>query len=107
MTSLLSTFGALQSRNYRLYLFGHVISVTGNWMQKLGQAWLVLELSGSGTLLGATLALQHRPTLLVSPWGGLLADRLNKRGILIATQALAGALAIALGLLTAAGAVEL
>jgi MFS family permease len=107
MMSLLSTFGALQSRNYRLYLFGHVISVTGNWMQKLGQAWLVLELSGSGTLLGATLALQHLPTLLVSPWGGLLADRLNKRGILIATQALAGALAIALGLLTAAGAVEL
>lgn len=107
MTSLLSTFGALQSRNYRLYLFGHVISVTGNWMQKIGQAWLVLELSGSGTLLGATLALQHLPLLLIGPWGGLLADRLSKRGILIASQTLAGALAIALGLLTTTGVVEL
>lgn len=102
-----NTFGALQSRNYRLYFIGQTISVTGSWMQKLGQAWLVLELTGSGTLLGATLALQHLPTLLVGPWGGLLADRASKRAILITTQALSGLLAIALGSLTAAAVVEL
>jgi predicted MFS family arabinose efflux permease len=106
VTRLRRTFASLSNRNYRLYFVGHGISATGEWAQKIGQAWLVLELSGSGTLLGITAGLQHLPTLVIGPWGGLLADRVDKRRLLLATQVAAGALALTLGLLTATGMVE-
>jgi MFS family permease len=76
-------------------------------MQTIAQSWLVLELTGSGTALGTVIAVQFLPTLLLSPLGGMLADRLNKRRLLISCQALASILALLLGVLTVTGSVEL
>ncbi|MDI2036256.1 MFS transporter [Paenarthrobacter nitroguajacolicus] len=104
---LRATFASLGGRNYRLYFLGQSMSQIGTWTQKITQAWLVLELTDSGTLLGLTLALQALPTLLLSPWGGLLADRLNKRRLLLCTQAASIVPAFILGLLTATGYVTL
>jgi predicted MFS family arabinose efflux permease len=102
---LRATFESLHNRNYRLFFTGQATSITGSWMQKVAQAWLVLELTDSGTLLGVTAALQHLPTLLMGPWGGLLADRLDKRRILLWTQSAAAVPALLLGVLTATGVV--
>jgi MFS family permease len=77
---------SLAVRNYRLYFFGQTASVAGNWMQNIAMAWLVLRLTGSSFALGATVALQAAPYLIVGPWGGLIADRLPKRKLLIWTQ---------------------
>jgi MFS family permease len=96
-----ATFASLREPNFRLYFFGQSMSQIGTWTQKITQAWLVLELTGSGTLLGVTLALQALPTLLLSAWGGLLADRLDKRRLLLCTQAASVAPAALLGVLTA------
>lgn len=106
MTKVRATFRSLAIRNYRLYLSGQAVSLTGTWMQRLGQEWLVLELTGSGTWLGIVAALQFLPLLVLAPWGGLIADRVDKRRLIIATQVLAGLLALGLGIVTAAGAVE-
>jgi MFS family permease len=94
------TFRSLAVRNYRLYFFGQIVSMSGTWMQSVAQAWLVLELTGSGVALGAVTALQFLPTLLLGPWGGLIADRVDKRKLLIWTQSVSAALALGLGLLT-------
>ena len=102
-----ATFGSLAIRNYRLFFAGQVISVSGSWMQRVAQAWLVLHLTGSGLALGTVTALQFLPLLLVGAWGGLLADRLEKRRLLLAMQASMGLLALALGLLTLSGSVRL
>jgi MFS family permease len=101
-------FRSLRVRNYRLYAGGQVISLTGTWMQRVAQDWLILELSGnSGTAIGLVLALQFGPTLLFSMLGGLLADRYDKRRILFATQSIMIAQAAVLGLLDVTGAVQL
>jgi len=100
-------FVSLESRNFRLFFAGQAVSQTGEWAQRIGQAWLVLELSDSGVLLGATAALQALPVLVIGPWGGLLADRIDKRRLMVCTQALAGVLALLLGALTATGVVEI
>jgi len=92
-------FSSLRVRNYRLYLAGQAISLSGTWMQSVAQGWLVLELTGSGTAIGLVLALQFLPVLLLGPVGGVLPDRFDKRHLLFATQAAAGTLAAALGLL--------
>ena len=74
------TFTSLHNRNYRLYFVGQTISVSGTWMQQLAQALLVLELThNSGTALGLVTALQFLPMLLFGAWGGVLADRFDKR----------------------------
>jgi MFS family permease len=101
------TFAALRIRNYRLYVASQFVSFSGTWMQALAQSWLVLRLTGSGTALGTLLALQFLPTLLLAPLGGLIADRFDKRRVLIGTQSVAGLLALALGALTMSGLVEL
>jgi MFS family permease len=101
------TFRSLRIRNYRLFFFGQLVSVTGTWMQTVAQSWLVLNLTGSGVALGITVALQFLPMLLFGMWGGLLADRLDKRRLLVATQAAGGVLAVALWALVATGAVQL
>ena len=101
------TFRSLRVRNYRLFFYGQLVSVTGTWMQTVAQSWLVLNLTGSGVDLGLTVALQFLPMLLFGMWGGLLADRLDKRKLLVATQAAAGVLAVALWALVATGAVRL
>jgi MFS family permease len=101
------TFGSLAVRNYRLYFIGQVISVSGSWMQRVAQSWLVLHLTGSGVALGIVSALQFLPMLLFGAWGGLLADRADKRRLLLFTQAGMGGLALVLGALTLTGTVRL
>ena len=102
-----TTFASLRTPNYRRYFAGQAVSLVGTWMQTVAQAWLVLELTGSGTALGLVAAAQFLPILLLAPYGGLLADRLDKRTILIATQCALGAMALTLGVLTVTGAVRL
>ncbi|HEU4975787.1 MAG TPA: MFS transporter [Baekduia sp.] len=97
----------LRSRNYRLYFFGQVVSVPGTWLQTVAQAWLVLQLTASGMALGLTVALQALPVLLLGPWGGAIADAVDKRRLLLGTQAAQGALALILGTLAITGVVQL
>ena len=105
--TLRRTFRSLSTRNYRIFIVGQVISLSGTWMQSVAQAWLVLRLTGSGTALGLVVALQFLPVLLLGPFGGVLADRFPKRRLLVCTQAVAMAQALTLGVLELTGAVEL
>jgi MFS family permease len=97
----------LRTRNYRLYFAGQVVSVPGTWLQTVAQAWLVLQLTSSGTALGVTVALQTVPVLVLGAWTGSVADAVDKRRLLLGTQALQGLLALALGVLALTGAVQL
>jgi MFS family permease len=101
------TFRSLRIRNYRLFFFGQLVSVSGTWMQQLAQDWLVLRLTNRSLPVGITTALQFAPVLVLGIWGGLIADRLDKRKLLLATQGAMAALALALGVLTATGVVRL
>ncbi len=101
------TFASLRFRNYRLYFVSQIISFSGTWMQAIALAWLVLQLTGSGTALGTVMAMQFLPTLLLAPIGGMLADRFDKRRLIIGTQSIAGLLALTLGAVTLTGVVEL
>jgi len=102
------TFRSLGVRNYRLFATGQVVSLSGTWGQRVAQDWLVLELTdNSGAALGIVTALQFLPVLMFGLWGGVLADRHDKRTLLIAAQAAMGLLALTLGVLDVAGAVEL
>ena len=101
------TFRSLRVRNYRLYFIGQLVSLTGTWMQAVAQDWLVLRLTGRPLPVGITTSLQFLPVLLFGLWGGALADRLDKRRIVLVTQSAMGMLALVLGLLTLAGVVEL
>jgi MFS family permease len=94
------TFAALSVRNFRLYFIGQLISVSGTWMQTVAQSWLILKLThNSAIYLGVGAALQYVPMLLFASYGGLVADRHEKRRILYVTQLSAGLLALALGVL--------
>ncbi len=95
-----TTFAALEVPNYRLYLGGQATSLVGTWMQMAAQSWLVLTLTHSATTLGVIVALQTLPVLVLGPYGGVIADRVNKRKVMIALQALMGVQALILGLLT-------
>ena len=99
------SFDSLAVPNYRRYFAGQIVSVSGNWMQMVAEVWLVLELTGSGAAVGATTALQFLPILLFGAWGGVLADRFPKRGLLMVTQALMALPAIVLFAVTVGGAV--
>jgi MFS family permease len=97
-------FRALAEPNYRTYLAGSFVSNIGTWMQRVAQDWLVLELSGgSGLAVGITTGLQFLPMLLLSPYGGLIADRFNKQKILKLTQTWLALCAAALGVLAVTG----
>lgn len=101
-------FSSLRERNYRLFAGGQVISNIGTWMQRVAQDWLVLELSGrSAIALGIAAALQFTPTLLLSMWAGMLADRMDKRRMLLVVQSGMGVCALVLGVLDVAGIVAL
>lgn len=100
------TFSSLRIRNYRVYAIGSVISNIGTWMQNTAQAWLVLVLTNSGTALGVTVALQLLPTLLLSPAGGVLADRFPKRTVLRIMQVMMAVPAAVLGVLAVTGVVQ-
>ncbi len=101
-----NTFSSFYIRNYRLYYLGQIISTSGTWMQTVAQAWLVLQLTNSGTALGVLAALQYLPILLLGPYGGVIADRFSKRKILFITQSISGILALILGTLVATGVVR-
>ncbi len=100
------TFSSLYIRNYRLYYIGQIVSTSGTFMQSVAQAWLVLQLTHSGTALGIATALQYLPIIFLGPYGGLIADRVSKRKILYVTQLLSGLLALILGALVATGMVQ-
>ena len=107
LDTLRRTFRSLSNRNYRLFIIGQVISLSGTWMQSVAQAWLVLRLTGSGTALGLVVALQFLPVLLFGPFGGVIADRFPKRRLLLVTQTVAMTQALVLGTLVITGAIEL
>jgi MFS family permease len=99
-------FHSLSVPNYRRYFAGQIVSLSGNWMQTVGELWLVLSLTGSALAVGITTALQFTPMLLFGAWGGLIADRLDKRRLLIFTQTAMALPAITLWLLASTGVVE-
>jgi MFS family permease len=102
------SFRSLRVRNFRIFASANLVSLTGTWMQRIGQDWLVLQLSDdSGIALGLITALQFGPSLLLSMYGGVLADRYDKRRLLLVTQALMGVLALVLALLVATDVVVL
>ncbi|WP_427116184.1 MFS transporter [Pseudarthrobacter scleromae] len=100
------TFISLRVPNFRIFAVGHFIAVVAIWMQRIAQDWMVLELSGSVTAVGITVALQFLPSLLLGPWGGMVADRFAKRKILVLCQGMAAVLAAVLAALALSGAVE-
>src|SRR4051812_38364556 len=97
---------ALRHRNYQLYFFGQGLSVLGTWMQRVAMYWLVYRLSGSEFILGLSGFMSQIPVLLLGPLGGLIADRANRRRVLVYTQALAMVQAALLAWLTLRGQVE-
>ncbi|EYR62636.1 MFS transporter [Actinotalea ferrariae CF5-4] len=103
------TFASLRYVNYRLWFAGALVANIGTWMQRVAQDWLVLTVltDDSGVAVGITTALQFAPILVLSAWAGLLADRLDRRKLLIATQVAQGVLAAGLGVLVLSGAAEL
>ncbi len=100
------TFAALAIPNYRRYYAGQSISLIGTWMQMTAQSWLVFTLTHSGTMLGVIVALQTLPVLLLGPYGGVVADRVDKRRLMIVLQSAMGVQALILGLLTVTGVVQ-
>jgi len=106
-STITKTFSALSVRNFRLFVFGQGLSLCGTWMQTIGLSWLVLNLTHSGTKLGLVVAAQFLPILLFGVWGGVIADRFNKRHILYFTQSAAAILALTLGLLVVTHSIQL
>jgi MFS family permease len=100
-------FEALGVRNYRLYWTGQVVSLIGTWMQQVSLPWLVLALGGTPLQLGYVAVLQFGPAMFLAPFGGVFADRIDKRHALIAAQIGAASQAFILFLLTATGVVEI
>src|SRR5574340_1041975 len=96
-------FSALAHRDFRLFLFGQTISLSGTWMQSVAQGWLVYSLTKSPFYLGMVAAAAALPILLFTLFGGIIADRFPKRNLLLITQALSIIPAILLGILTMTG----
>lgn len=103
------TFASLQFLNYRLWLGGALVSNVGTWMQRVAQDWLVLTVltQNSGVAVGVTTALQFAPFLFLAPYAGVVADRLNPRRLLFATQTSAAVLGVSLGVLVLSGHAQL
>lgn len=101
------TFHAFRSYNYRLFWLGQLVSLTGTWMQTIGQSWLVLQLTGSPLAVGIVTALQTLPILLFTLFGGVFADRVPKRKFLLLTQVISALQALVLGVLVYTGKVQL
>ena len=105
---LRETFESLHaSRNFRLFFAGQIVSVTGTWVQQVASAWLVLRLTGSGVALGIDTGLTFLPLLLLGVRGGSLADRADRRRILMVSNAVLGVLAVAMWALVDTGVVRL
>jgi MFS family permease len=101
------TFASLAIPNYRRYIAGQSVSLIGTWMQMAAQSWLVLTITHSATTLGLIVALQTLPVLLLGPYGGVIADRVDKRRLMVILQIAMGVQALVLGLLTVTGTVRL
>jgi MFS family permease len=99
-------FAALRHRNFRLFFIGQFISLVGTWMQRIAQAWLVLNITHSPFLLGLVGALQWLPVLFLSLVGGVLADRVSKRSVLVVTQSAQMGQAFILGVLVLTGTIQ-
>jgi MFS family permease len=99
-------FSSLRIRNYRLFAMGQAVSNTGTWMQRIAQDWLVHSITGSSTAVGITTALQFLPMLLFGLYGGVIADRCDKRKLLFITQSVMGLTGLALAALTLSGQVH-
>ena len=97
------SFNSLEVPNYRRYFAGQLISLSGTWMQTVAAIWVILTLTDSGVAVGLTTALQFLPMLLLGAWGGLLADRIPKRRLLMTTQALMAIPAVGLFAVTVTG----
>jgi len=102
----LGTFRSLRHRNYRLFFISSTVTNVGTWVQRIAQDWLVLQLTHSGTDLGLVTGLQFLPTIFLSLHGGALADRFDKRKVLIGTNIAGGLIALTLGLLAQFGTVR-
>ena len=96
-------FGALRHRNFRLFLGGQFVSLSGTWMQTVAQGWLVLQLTNSAFQVGLVTTVNTLPVLLFTLYGGVVADRVNKRRFLLVLQSLMLLEALALAVLTATG----
>jgi MFS family permease len=101
-----TTFAALSVVNYRHYIAGQAISLIGTWMQMTAMSWLVLTLTHSATIVGLIVAAQTLPVLVLAPYGGVIADRVDKRRLMISLQILMGVQALILGVLTVTGEVQ-
>jgi MFS family permease len=106
---MIGTFRSLRSYNFRLWTAGALVSNAGTGMQRVAQDWLVLTqlTHHNASALGIVMGLQFAPQLLLLPWTGLAADRLNQRKLLMLTQATMGVFALVLGVLTIAGVIQL
>jgi MFS family permease len=102
-----ATLRALQYRNFQLFFAGQSISLIGTWMQNVAQAWLVYRITGSSVLLGAIGFSSQIPIFLLSPAGGIVADRYRRHRVVIATQSASMLLAFALAVLTLTGKVQI
>ncbi|OIQ89162.1 enterobactin exporter EntS [mine drainage metagenome] len=108
LAARLAGFGsALRHRNYRLFFFGQLISLTGTWMQTAALSWLVYRLTGSAELLGLTGFAAQGPVFFLAPLGGALADRHPRRPILLATQSLSMLQALILAALVLSGHIQI
>jgi MFS family permease len=99
-------FRSLNVPNYRIWFAGNAVSVIGTWMQRVAQDWLVLELTDSAVAVGIAVSLQFLPILFFGLWGGLLVDRLDRRRVVLFSQAVSAVLATVLAVVTIAGLVE-
>ena len=102
-----STFASLRTRNYRFFFVGQLFSVMGTWMQTVAQSFLVLELTHSGTTLGLTIAARFLPIFLFGPWGGVVADRFDRRRAMYLTQSASGIICAILATVVGADLVRL
>ncbi len=100
------TFIALSVPNFRIWTAGNLVAMTAGWMQRVAQDWLVLELTGSATAVGITVAMQFAPMLMFGLLGGVLVDRFSKRMLMMITQSTFAVLSLGLAALTLSGGVE-
>lgn len=101
------SFAPLKNRNLRIYLGGQAVSLLGTWMQAAAQSWVIWELTKSEAALGIVVMLNSLPLFILAPWAGGIADRLNRRFILLATQAISMLLAFSLALLIQTGSIQI
>lgn len=102
----LNTIRSLRHRNYRLYFFGQMISLPGNWIQNIALGWLVYKLTGSALLLGIVGFAGQIPSLVITPLAGVFADRIDRRKVLITTQTISMLIAISVSLLIFSGRIQ-